>query len=115
MKLAAGQLSPQPDLVLIDGNKIFEYDVPAKSIVKGDSKSFAIASASILAKVTRDKYMKEISDNYPEYVWHKNKGYGTKEHIAAIKKYGPTQLHRRTFLGNILSEEQLNLAFNKSK
>ena len=114
MKIAARQLEPQPDLILIDGNKVFNSDIPAEAVVKGDAKSFAIAAASILAKVTRDRYMRELSENYPEYVWYKNKGYGTKEHINAIKKFGPTMVHRKSFLGNILSEEQLNLAYNKS-
>ncbi len=113
MKIAVEKLSPAPDIILIDGNKSFASVIPTRTIVKGDSKSFSIAASSILAKVTRDRLMREISSDYPEYVWHKNKGYGTKEHIEAIKVHGATRIHRRTFLGNILSEEQLDLVFNK--
>jgi ribonuclease HII len=111
MKIAVEQLKPQPDYILIDGNKIFDYNIPAESIVKGDSKSFTIASASIIAKVTRDRLMVNIAEEHPDYLWHKNKGYGTREHIAAIKKYGATKIHRKSFLSKILSEEQLNLTF----
>jgi ribonuclease HII len=111
MKLAAEQLNPQPDIILIDGNKTFDYNVPTKTIIKGDSKSLAIASASIIAKVTRDKIMEDIAKKHPNYNWHKNKGYGTREHIDAIKKYGATKIHRKSFLGKILSEEQLKMVF----
>lgn len=109
MKLAVDQLKTRPDLVLIDGNKTFYSEIEAEAIVKGDSKSFAIAAASIIAKVTRDRIMYEASRVYPQYLWDKNKGYATREHIEAIQKYGPTNLHRKTFLSNILPEEELSL------
>lgn len=103
MKQAVKNLKTRPDLVLIDGNRIFDSDINSRSIVKGDSKSFSIAAASILAKVTRDRIMREASLQYPNYLWHKNKGYGTKEHIQAINKHGPTPYHRMTFLSKILN------------
>ena len=104
MKQAADKLNPKPDLILIDGNKTFYSKIPTKPIVKGDSKSFSIAAASILAKVTRDRIMTDASENHPEYLWYKNKGYGTKQHIDAIKKFGYTEYHRKTFLKKILNE-----------
>src|SRR5690606_32473305 len=91
--------------ILIDGNKAFNYSVPAIPIVKGDSKSFAIAAASIIAKVTRDRIMKRLCPKFPNYLWSKNKGYATTEHIQAIKLYGSTCIHRKTFLRKILSGE----------
>ncbi len=106
MKIAVSNLSVKPDLVLIDGNKTFFSEIETKPIIKGDSKSFAIAAASIIAKVTRDRFMIEASDKFPEYGWKRNKGYGTKEHILAIKKYGITQYHRKSFLGRILDIQQ---------
>ncbi len=99
------KLKVKPDLILVDGNKSFSYDVMIKTIVKGDSKSFCIAAASILAKVTRDKIMKRLSYHYPEYSWEKNKGYPTQQHIETIKLIGASPLHRKTFLGNIFTEK----------
>jgi len=87
-------------LCLVDGNKKIKFDLPQKTIVKGDSKSASIAAASILAKVERDRYMKKLSLKYPEYNWNKNKGYLTKSHIEAIKKYGICKYHRKSFLKN---------------
>lgn len=107
MKEAVNNLSITPDLVLIDGNRTFESKLETLSVVKGDSLSFSIAAASILAKVTRDRIMKISSEKFPEYLWHKNKGYGTREHIAAIKIHGPVSLHRMSFLGNILDQDGL--------
>jgi ribonuclease HII len=105
MKKAVTSLSVIPDLIIIDGNKIFNSDIPAISIIKGDSKSFSIGAASILAKVKRDEIMKKASLVYPQYAWEKNKGYGTKEHIQSIQQHGYTELHRKTFLRNILAPE----------
>jgi ribonuclease HII len=99
------KLKVKPDLILVDGNKSFQYNVEVKTIVKGDSKSFCIAASSILAKVTRDKIMKRLSNRFPEYKWEKNKGYPTKEHITTIKLIGASPLHRKTFLGNILTDK----------
>ncbi|MGB5847905.1 MAG: ribonuclease HII [Ignavibacteriaceae bacterium] len=99
------KLKPKPDLVLVDGNKSFHYDLGIKTVVKGDSKSFCIAAASILAKVTRDIIMKRLSHRYPEYNWEQNKGYPTKQHIETIKLIGASPLHRKTFLRNILTDK----------
>ncbi|MDA3861812.1 MAG: ribonuclease HII [Melioribacteraceae bacterium] len=106
MQLAVAELKTTPDLILIDGNKAFNSNIPTQTIVKGDSKSFSIAAASILAKVTRDRIMVAESKKHPEYLWSKNKGYGTKEHIQAIKKHGATKLHRKSFLRNILEHQE---------
>ena len=109
MKKSVEKLSLVPHLILIDGNKTFSSEVSRKAIVKGDAKSFSIAAASIIAKVVRDELMTKLSTEFPEYGWEKNKGYGTAKHIFAIKKYGATKYHRKTFLKKILSREQLEL------
>jgi ribonuclease HII len=98
-------LKIKPDLILVDGNKSFRYDVEIKTVVKGDSKSFCIASASIIAKVSRDRIMKLLSHQYPEYNWGNNKGYPTKQHIETIKLIGVSPLHRKTFLRNIITDK----------
>jgi len=105
MKNAVESLKIKPDLVLIDGNKTFDSSLNKKAIVKGDSKSFSIAAASIIAKVLRDKLMIDLHEEYPAYNWLKNKGYPTKEHIAAIKENGVTPFHRKSFLKKILGEQ----------
>ena len=99
------KLKVKPDLILVDGNKSFRYDGEIKTIVKGDSKSFCIAAASIIAKVTRDRIMKRLSHRFPEYNWEQNKGYPTKQHIETIKLIGASALHRKTFLKNILTDK----------
>jgi ribonuclease HII len=107
MKQAVESLKSKPDVVLVDGNRIFQSDIRVIPIIKGDAKSFSIAAASIIAKVTRDRIMKNLAMDYPEYLWEQNKGYPTKQHREIIKKIGPTPLHRKTFLKNILSEQQI--------
>jgi ribonuclease HII len=96
MKAAIVSLIPKPDFLLIDAMKL-EVPYPSESIIKGDAKSVSIAAASILAKVARDKLMSEVAKLYPEYGFQQNMGYGTKEHILALYKYGVTPYHRRSF------------------
>lgn len=102
MKDAAEGLSVAPGKILVDGNALPETEIPAEYVIKGDSKSMAISAASILAKVTRDRYIKELDEIYPEYGFAKNKGYGTADHIEAIKKFGPCPIHRKTFIKNFV-------------
>ena len=102
MKRAVDGLKIKPELALIDGNRLPPLDIPAKDIVKGDGLSASIAAASILAKVSRDRYMKEQAEKYPEYQFDKHKGYGTELHIRLINEYGPCEIHRRSFLKKIL-------------
>lgn len=90
-------LNPQPEEVLIDAVKLNRLEIPSTSIIKGDAKSASIAAASIVAKVERDRMMKEMDKIYPEYEFAKNKGYGTAEHLAALRKYGACKIHRRSF------------------
>ncbi len=86
------------DIALIDGTHIPTFDhVKTIAVKKGDQKSYSIAAASIIAKVTRDRMMEEYSKTYPQYLWHKNAGYGTKDHIRALKEFGVTPLHRKSF------------------
>jgi ribonuclease HII len=97
MKRALINLNLELDYVLIDGNQPPEVKWRVQSIINGDNLSTSIAAASIIAKVTRDRFMQELHYKYPEYNWHKNKGYGTKEHINAINLYGITEHHRKNF------------------
>jgi ribonuclease HII len=98
MSIACEKLKVTPDLILIDGNKKFNSEIKTEAIVKGDAKSFVIASASIIAKVVRDEIMIKESEKYPQYNWKKNKGYPTKEHFDLVFKYGLSPLHRKSFL-----------------
>lgn len=98
MSRAIEQLSPAPELALIDGNRDGGIKMPSRCIVKGDSCCADIAAASILAKVTRDRYMQEMAKRYPQYHFEKHKGYGTKLHYEAIRQYGPSPIHRMSFL-----------------
>lgn len=101
MKDAIMGLSVKPDIVLVDALKL---DIPYKTmgIIKGDALSYSIASASIVAKVTRDRFMFEMAEKYPEYDFQNNVGYGTAKHIAALKEFGPTPIHRKTFIKNFV-------------
>ena len=90
-----------PDICLVDAVKL-DINVKCEGIIKGDAKSYSIACASILAKVTRDRLMEELDKKYPEYNFKSHKGYGTKEHIANLKKYGPCKIHRSTFIGHFV-------------
>tara|TARA_R100001369_G_scaffold90177_1_gene128826 strand:- start:26576 stop:27178 length:603 start_codon:yes stop_codon:yes gene_type:complete len=95
---AIDELKTIPNYIIIDGNKFKPYKtIPYKTIIKGDSKYLSIAAASILAKTYRDAYMEKIHEEFPMYNWKQNKGYPTKEHRAAIKKYGATKYHRKSF------------------
>ena len=98
MKRAVAQLSLRPDLLLLDGNREAEFGIPVQTVIKGDSKSANIAAASILAKVTRDRYMEQLAQEYPQYGFEVHKGYGTKRHYAALQEYGPCPAHRMSFL-----------------
>jgi len=109
MRQSVETLKVQPDLVLADGNKKFDHSVLVIPVVKGDTKSFSIAAASILAKVTRDRIMRELAIEYPVYYWEKNKGYPTKQHRELIKLNGTSPFHRQTFLKNLFREIQLEL------
>lgn len=102
MLLCIQRLSVKPGYILVDALRIEGTDIKQASIIHGDERSLSIASASILAKVTRDAIMYEYDKIYPEYGFRRNKGYGTKEHITAIKKYGPIKIHRSTFIKNIV-------------
>ncbi|NQW42197.1 MAG: ribonuclease HII [Bacteroidetes bacterium] len=98
MQLALQQLYQQPQYIIIDGNRFKPYGtIPYTTIVKGDGKYLSIAAASILAKTHRDEHMEKLSKQFPEYKWHKNKGYPTKEHREAIKLIGPCKHHRMSF------------------
>ncbi|SHE32463.1 MULTISPECIES: ribonuclease HII [Caloramator] len=101
MKRAIEGLSVKPDFILIDAVKI-DLGIDSDSLIKGDDLSVSIGAASIIAKVERDEFMDEIALKYPVYSFEKNKGYGTKEHIEAIKKYGPCEIHRRSFIKNMV-------------
>lgn len=99
MKRALEGLDIMPDIVLVDAVKI-DSDLPQENIIKGDEKSYNIACASIIAKVYRDRLMERISEKYPQYNFAKHKGYGTKEHIENLKKYGKCEFHRESFIKN---------------
>ena len=105
MRAAISNLKLKPDILLNDAVHIPKVDIKQVSIIKGDAKSVSIAAASIVAKVSRDRLMVEYDSLYPEYKFAKNKGYGTKEHIAAIKEHGLCPIHRRSFVGNIVTDD----------
>ena len=104
MREAINELEKTPDVLLVDAVHIPDINIKQVGIVKGDAKSVNIAASSILAKVTRDRLMAEYDKIYPEYGFASNKGYGTATHIAALKEIGPCAIHRKSFIGNFVSE-----------
>lgn len=106
MSRAVNGLSVKPQLALVDGNKNPKLSVHSRCVVKGDSLSASIASASILAKVERDRYMEEIAKQYPQYMFEKHKGYGTKLHYEMLDKYGASDVHRKSFLKKYFEQKQ---------
>jgi ribonuclease HII len=107
MNEALAQLNPPPAHALVDGRPVKTLRVPQTAIVKGDARSYSIAAASVLAKVTRDRVMRQYHAQWPEYNFAGNKGYGTAEHLAAIEKYGPCPIHRKSFAPLKQSEPEL--------
>lgn len=111
MHRALDALSTRPEAVIVDGNRFTPYNnLPYETIVKGDGKYMAIAAASILAKTYRDDYMLELDAKYPQYLWRKNKGYPTREHREAIRRFGLSPVHRRSF--TLLPEDEPMLPFD---
>ena len=105
MKRAIAQLEGRADFALIDGNRETDFGIPCLTVVKGDSRSANIAAASVLAKVTRDLYMEELAEAYPQYGFEIHKGYGTKAHYAALTEHGMCDAHRRSFLRKFYGEK----------
>ena len=112
MHRALDQLKVRPEAIIVDGHRFKKYqDLPHTTIVKGDGKYLSIAAASILAKTYRDDYMNELAKEYPQYDWLSNKGYPTKKHRDAIRQYGITPYHRKSY--NLLGDGQLSLDFGE--
>ena len=109
MKQAVQGLNIKPDLVLVDGNRKFQIEIPVIPIVKGDAKYASIAAASILAKTYRDEFMEMLHNQHPEYMWINNMGYPTRVHREAVFKFGPSPYHRRSFK---LLNDQMRLDFS---
>ena len=110
MHRALDQLAVRPEAIIVDGNRFKPYgQIPHTTIVKGDGKYLSIAAASILAKTYRDDYMNRLAEEYPQYDWRSNKGYPTKKHRDAIREYGITPYHRKSY--NLLGDGQLSLDF----
>ena len=105
MKRAVEGLGIEPDLALIDGNRLPELECPMQYVIKGDATSASIAAASVLAKVARDRYMRIVAEKYPQYCFEQHKGYGTKLHYEMIEKYGISDVHRRSFLKKLYDEK----------
>ena len=104
MEQAVARMDVRPDLALVDGNRAPGLPLPVRTVVKGDSLSANIAAASILAKVTRDRFMEQMDETYPQYGFAVHKGYGTKRHYDALREYGPSPIHRMTFLKKFYGE-----------
>ena len=105
MERALAKLECKIDIVLIDGNRAKDFGVEVQTVVHGDSLSASIAAASVLAKVTRDDYMLQMSQKYPEYGFEIHKGYGTKAHYEALRNFGPSEIHRNSFLKKFYGEK----------
>ena len=105
MKTAVLRLPISPDLLLVDGNRSLDLALPQQCLIRGDARSLTIGAASIVAKVVRDKMMESCHARFPEYNFPGNKGYGTREHLEALRRYGPCPLHRRTFKGVVRDGE----------
>ena len=105
MKRAVSGLGINPDLALIDGNRLPEIDCKSQYVIHGDAVSASIAAASILAKVSRDRYMRELDAQYPQYCFSQHKGYGTKLHYEKLEEYGISDVHRKTFLKKLYDEK----------
>ncbi len=105
MKRAVEGLGITPDIALIDGNRLPELSCEMQYVIKGDATSASIAAASVLAKVARDRYMRDIAEKYPQYAFEQHKGYGTKLHYEMIEKYGISAVHRRTFLKKLYDKK----------
>lgn len=104
MKRAVEGLGVDPDLALIDGNRLPDLNCPARFVIKGDATSASISAASVLAKVARDRYMRELAEKYPQYAFEKHKGYPTKLHYEMLEKHGISEIHRRSFLKKLTNE-----------
>ena len=105
MERAIQQLNIKPDLALIDGNREKDFGIPVQTVIKGDSRSANIAAASVLAKVTRDDLMLEMAEKFPQYQFEVHKGYGTKKHYEALREFGPSPIHRMSFLTKFYGEK----------
>lgn len=105
MERAIAQLPVKPDIALIDGNRQKDFGIPVETVVHGDSLSASIAAASVLAKVTRDDFMLQMAQDYPQYAFEVHKGYGTKAHYAALTEFGPCPIHRMSFLKKLYGEK----------
>ena len=106
MKLAIENMDVKPEFVLSDAMKLNNIDIPYKDIIHGDALSVSIAAGSVIAKVTRDRMMYELDEEYPEYEFAKHKGYGTALHISLLKQFGPCPIHRRTFIKNFITADE---------
>lgn len=104
MKRAIEGLEISADYAIIDGNRAPELEIPSETVIKGDGKVMSVAAASIIAKVSRDRFMLKMAEEYPEYQFEKHKGYGTRLHYEMIEKYGVSPIHRRSFLKKLLGE-----------
>lgn len=105
MKRAVSGLGVKPDLALIDGNRLPELECESRYVIHGDAVSASIAAASILAKVSRDRYMRELDENYPQYCFSQHKGYGTKLHYEKLEEFGISEVHRKTFLKKLYEKK----------